>query len=123
MKFDELIAEGIEATGSLTALGNFLGLSQPRMSKIKRGKEHMPMMCSVKLADLISKDRFEVIVAAEIATSRSLEDQEFWIDIEQEMQSEPFREIKIDSYIRQIRKFIDRIPRTCPKPAPHLVAC
>lgn len=108
-KLNAYIERAIELLGSLTEVGNRIGLSQPRMSRIRKGKEHMPMMCAVRLADLIAADRFNVIVCAEIATARDAEDYEFWEAINDEMNTEEFQEnnqlgkaLRDDSYIRQM---------------------
>ncbi|WP_295006857.1 hypothetical protein [uncultured Dechloromonas sp.] len=103
------IDRAIDLLGSLTAVGNQIGLSQPRMSRIKKGKEHMPMMAAVRLADLVSADRFNVIVCAEMATSNNEDDYDFWEGVHNEMESKDFQEnrelgkaLGASSYIRQM---------------------
>lgn len=108
-QLNSYIDRAVELLGSLTAVGVQIGLSQPRMSRIKKGKEHMPMMAAVRLADLVSADRFTVIVCAEMATANNEQDYEFWDSIHQEMESEDFENNKTlgkaleqESYIRQM---------------------
>lgn len=90
----------------------------------------MPMMSAVRLADLVAADRFNVIVCAEIATARDKDDYEFWEAIDDEMNSEEFKEnnllgkaLRDDSYIRHIKQVIGLIPQTCLKFPRHHAAC
>lgn len=74
----DYLEAGIKKAGSLTALGFKLGLSQPRMSKVKAKVEHLPLDAAIKLADYIEADRIAVISANELATEKKPEKREFW---------------------------------------------
>lgn len=78
MELIDYIDTGIKKAGSLTALGFKIGLSQPRMSKVKAKVEHLPLDAAVKLADYIGADRFTVIAANELATEKKEEKRAFW---------------------------------------------
>ena len=78
MELIDYINEGIKRAGSLTALGFKLGISQPRMSKVKAKVEHLPLDAAIKLADYIEADRIAVIGANELATEKKPEKREFW---------------------------------------------
>lgn len=78
MQLLDYLDAGIKKAGSLTALGFKLGLSQPRMSKVKAKVEHLPLDAAIKLADYIEADRIAVISANELATEKKEEKREFW---------------------------------------------
>lgn len=78
MELKDYFDRGIEKTGSLTALGLRLGISQPHMSRMKTGKLPMPAEKCVLLADLINADRFQVIAAAKLASAKDEDKKIFW---------------------------------------------
>lgn len=78
MDLAHYLEEGIKKAGTLTALGFQLGMSQPRMSKVKSKVEHLPLDAAIKLADYIGADRIAVISANELATEKKPEKREFW---------------------------------------------
>lgn len=98
----DYIEEAADQAGSLTMLASILGATQPRLSRMKSGKEHMPMMMAVKLADALDIDRFTVIVAAEIATASNDDEYNYWTDILQNLGSEEIANTPKLSYIRQM---------------------
>lgn len=78
MELRDYIECGIKKTGSLTALGLRLGISQPHMSAMKVGRLAMPAEKCVLLADLVEADRFQVIAAAKFASAKDDEKKSFW---------------------------------------------
>lgn len=80
MELKDFFDSGIEKTGSLTALGLRLGISQPHMSRMKAGKLAMPTEKCVLLADLIGADRFQVIASAKLAAAKDDDKKTFWRD-------------------------------------------
>jgi hypothetical protein len=74
----DYIETGARKAGSLTALGITLGLSQPRMSHVKAGKEKLPAQALVQLAEYIGTDLKTVMAANELATEKDEEKRTFW---------------------------------------------
>lgn len=96
MELREYIEIGAKKAGSLTALGKILGMSQPDMSHAKAHKIGITLAGSIRLADYIEVDRFEVIVANEMATEKKEEKQAFWRNLL----------VQNTSYIRHIKKWL-----------------
>ncbi len=78
MLMKDYIELGSKKAGSLTALGLMLGMSQPRMSHVKAGKEKLPAAAMVQLADYIDADLHAVIAANELVTEKDEAKIEFW---------------------------------------------
>lgn len=91
MKLRDYIEAGAEMSGSLTTLASIIGVTQPRLSRMKAGKEHMPLMVAVKLADTLDCDRLSVIISAEIAAAKEQSEQDYWCSIEESLSSEEMR--------------------------------
>lgn len=78
MLMRDYIEQGAKKAGSLTALGMMLGLSQPRMSHVKAGKEKLPAQAMVQLADYVEADLKAVIAANELVTEKDEVKRAFW---------------------------------------------
>lgn len=78
MKLREFIQIGEEKAGSLTALGNEIGVSQPNMSHAKSQRCKLPLDASIKLANYIKEDPIRVIAANELATEKKEEKKRYW---------------------------------------------
>jgi predicted transcriptional regulator len=78
MELKDYLEMGARKAGSLTALGNILGMSQPRMSRSKAQKEPIPIDAVVKLSDYIGEDLKAIIAANELVTEKKDEKREFW---------------------------------------------
>lgn len=77
MELRDYIDMGAKKAGNITELGNVLGMSQPRISKARNYKEHLPLEKCTLLADYIGKDRFSVIAAAQYAMAKE-DKKDFW---------------------------------------------
>lgn len=78
MQLKDYIEEGAKKAGSLTALGNMLGISQPNMSHAKAMKTALPAKAVVQLADYIGADLKAIIAANELVTEKDEAKRAFW---------------------------------------------
>lgn len=78
MLLRDYIDEGAKKAGSLTALGNMLGMSQPQISGVKAHRRALPIDGAVKLADYIGADLRAVLAANELVTEKKEEKRAFW---------------------------------------------
>ncbi|MDP2880738.1 MAG: hypothetical protein Q8N89_04040 [Azonexus sp.] len=78
MQIADYLETGAKKAGSLSALGRFLSISQPDISKAKNGKGRIPLEAAIMLADYIGADRIAVISANELATEKKEEKRAFW---------------------------------------------
>ncbi|MDR2187734.1 MAG: helix-turn-helix domain-containing protein [Azonexus sp.] len=92
MDLANYIETAADAAGSLTTLASIIGTSQPALSRMKKGREHMPLTVAIKLADTLETDRFSVIVASEIASARDEDEYLWWTGIKEELESEYINE-------------------------------
>lgn len=75
MELREYIDMGAQKAGTLTKLGNLLGLTQPQISTIKSHKKPLPDTALVKLAEYINVPERELIAANNIAMGKHVD---FW---------------------------------------------
>lgn len=75
MELRDYIDMGAQKAGTLTKLGNLLGLTQPQISTIKGHKKPLPDTALVKLAEYINVPERELIAANNIAMGKHVD---FW---------------------------------------------
>lgn len=78
MELRDYIEEGAKKAGSLTALGLYLGISQPTISGVKAGKRSLTNAAAFKLAEYIGADLKAVIAANELVTEKDEAKRAFW---------------------------------------------
>lgn len=78
MELRDYIEEGAKKAGSLTALGNMLGMSQPTISGAKAHKRPLTAMALVQLAHYINADLEALIAANELVTEKDEKKRAYW---------------------------------------------
>ena len=101
-KLRDYIETAAEAAGSLTTLASIIGVTQPRLSRMKSGKEHMPMRAAISLADTLETDRLKVIIAAEAEAAANDEEYNYWTGLLEEIEEENKNPATPLSYIRHM---------------------
>lgn len=75
MELRDYLELGRKKAGTLTALGNLLGLTQPQISTIKAHRKPLPDTALVRLAEFIDVPERELIAANNIAMGKHVD---FW---------------------------------------------
>lgn len=78
MELRDYINLGIERTGSVTALANYLDINPNSVTNAKAHARGLPNDACFKLAELLKADVRGVIAASELATEKKEDKRAFW---------------------------------------------
>ena len=79
MELREYIETGIKKVGSVVALAKLIGQNAANVTNAKAQRRGLPNYACVRLADLLSVERIEVIAASELVTEKNPERQKVWL--------------------------------------------